>query len=62
MCHSPHLVWPLLPAGQCAEPGIAPRHTAPQFWPLLLTAGRTYSMTRCHILRGHASDHVHRIC
>jgi len=60
--HLAHLVEPLLPAGQCVEPGTVPHHTALQSWPLPLTADRMYSMTRCHTLTGHVSDHAHRIC
>lgn len=57
-----HLVLPPLPAGQYAEPGTSPHRTVPRSSPLPLTAGRMYSMTRCHTLRGHVSDHAHRIC
>lgn len=57
-----HLVWPPPPAGRCAEPGTSPHPTAPRFLPPPPTAGRTYSMSRCHTLRGRVSDHGHRIC
>ena len=57
-----HLVWPPPPAGPCAWPSSAPRRTASRCGPPPPTAGRTCSTTRCHTLRGHARDHVHRIC
>lgn len=57
-----HLAWPPLLADQYAEPGISPHHTAPRSWPLPPTADMMYSMTRCHTLKGHVSDHAHRIC
>lgn len=57
-----HLVLLPLPAGQCAEPGTSPHRTAPQSCPLPPIAGRMYSMIRCHTLKGHVSDHAHRIC
>lgn len=60
--HPAHLVSPPPPAGPCAEPGTSPRHTAPRSCPPLQTAGTTYSMTRCHTLKGHVSDHAHRTC
>lgn len=43
-------------------PGTSPHRRAPQSWPLPPTAGRMYSMTRCHTLKGHVSDHAHHIC
>lgn len=60
--HRAHLVLPPPPAGQCAEPGTSPHRTAPRSCPLPPTAGRMYSMTRCHTLKDHVSDHAHRIC
>lgn len=57
-----HLVWPPPLTGQCAEPDTSLHHRVPQSGPPPLTAGRMYSMTRCHTLTGHVSDHGHRIC
>lgn len=62
LIYSAYLVWLLLPAGQCVEPGTSPHRTAPRSWPPPPTAGMMCSMTRCHTLRGHVSDRAHRIC